>query len=418
MKLYSFPEKKIWKVLFTVYLFALLLLSRNGMLSCVLMGFYKAQILMLLVMGAGVLTFAVVNRRELKQILTDRRMLAAAVCAVLILLPMVVKRDWQLMYFSILIYLLFAVFLSYFVSMKDTAKYYVVILCALSVYAVFATYVLRLLPDKGLVSVPVFFNDKGRDYYNFGLAFVSITNVKERNFGIFREPGVYQYFLLLALYLTNYTVEWKRSRDMWLANLVLAVTMVTTMATGGVACLGLFVVVVFFDKKMYRDKRMRWIAIGLAAALAVVLAVSFATRNRIYWFVYNTLFEKFVNRTVSVTERTEAILVDLQIFLRHPIFGARLADVLHAVENNTTSTMILYAVFGFVSGSFHVLAWIALVWKKERRLWANLALLVILFMGFNTQNLTGDVFFWLFPMMALVEKLACHPKTARISDCG
>ena len=415
MKLYSFPEKKIWKVLFTVYLFALLLLSRNGMLSCVLMGFYKAQILMLLVMGVGVLTFAVVNRRELKQILTDRRMLAAAACGVLILLPMVVKRDWQLMYFSILIYLLFAVFLSYFVSVKDTAKYYVVILCALSVYAVFVTYVLRLLPDKGLVSVPVFFNDKGRNYYNFGLAFVSITNVKERNFGIFREPGVYQYFLLLALYLTNYTVEWKRSRDMWLVNLILAVTMVTTMATGGVACLGLFVVVVFFDKKMYRDKRMLWIAIGLAAALAVVLAVSFATRNRIYWFVYNTLFEKFVNRTVSVTERTEAILVDLQIFLRHPIFGARLADVLHAVENNTTSTMILYAVFGFVSGSFHVLAWIALVWKKERRLWANLALLVILFMGFNTQNLTGDVFFWLFPMMALVEKLTCHPKT--VPDC-
>ena len=404
MRLYPFPEKKIWKILFAVYLFALLMLSRNGMLSCVLMGFYKAQILMLLIMGAGVLAFVIVNRRELKRILTDRRMLAAAVCGLLILLPMVVKRDWQLMYFSILIYLLFAVFLSYFVSMKDTAKYYVVILCVLSVYAVFATYVLRLLPDNGLVGIPAFINDKGRDFYNFGLAFVSITEVKERNFGIFREPGIYQYFLLLALYLTNYTVEWKRSRDMWLANLILAVTMVTTMATGGVVCLGLLAIVLFFDKKLYRDKRLRWIAIGLAAALAVVLAVSFAARNRIYWFVYNTLFEKFVNRSDSVTERTEAILVDLQIFLRNPIFGARLADVLHAVNNNTSSTMILYAVFGFLSGSLHVLAWIALVWKKQRRLWANLALLVILFMGFNTQNLTGDVFFWLFPVMALVER--------------
>ena len=39
MKLYPFPEKKIWKVLFAVYLFALLMLSRNGMLSCVLVGF-------------------------------------------------------------------------------------------------------------------------------------------------------------------------------------------------------------------------------------------------------------------------------------------------------------------------------------------------------------------------------------------
>lgn len=404
MKLYPFPEKKIWKVLFAVYLFALLMLSRNGMLSCVLVGFYKTQILMLMVMGAGILTFAVVNRRELKQILTDRRMLAAAACGVLILLPMVVKRDWQLMYFSILIYLLFAVFLCYFVSMKDTAKYYVMILCALSVYAILATYVLRLLPDSGILNVHTFSNDKGRDYYNFGLAFVSITQVKERNFGIFREPGVYQYFLLLGLFLTNYTVEWKHSRDMWLANLILAVTMVTTMATGGVVCLGLLVIVVFFDKKMYRDKRVLWTAIGLAAALVLVLAVSFATRNKIYWLVYNTLFEKFVNRSDSVTERTEAILVDVQIFLRHPIFGAGLSEVLHAVTNNTTSTLILYAVFGFLSGSLHVLAWVALVWKKERHLWANLALLVILFMGFNTQNLTGDVFFWLFPMMALLER--------------
>ena len=404
MRLYPFPEKKIWKILFAVYLFALLMFARNGMLSCVLWGFYKTQILMLLVMGAGVMAFAVVNRRELKQIFTDRRMLAAAVCGVVILLPMAVKRDWQLMYFSMFIYLLFAVFLTYFVSLEDTAKYYVGILCVLSVYAILATYVLRLLPDGGLVSVPTFTNDKGRSFYNFGLAFVSIKQVKDRNFGIFREPGIYQYFLLLGLYLTNYTVVWKRRRDLWLANSILAVTMVTTMATGGVVCLGLFVIVVFFDKRMYRDKRPRWIAIALAAVLAVVLAVSFATKNRIYWFVYNTLFEKFVNRSDSVTERTEAILVDTQIFLRHPIFGARLSDVLHAVRNNTTSTMILYAVFGFFSGSFHVLAWVALVWEKKRQLWANLALLVILFLGFNTQNLTGDVFFWLFPMMALLER--------------
>lgn len=103
MKLYSFPEKRIWKILFGAYLFALLLLARNGMVSCVLLGLYKAQILMLLVIGAGVLTFAIVNRRELKHIFLDRRMLAAAACAGLILLPMAVKRDWQLMYFSMLL---------------------------------------------------------------------------------------------------------------------------------------------------------------------------------------------------------------------------------------------------------------------------------------------------------------------------
>ena len=33
-----------------------------------------------------------------------------------------------------------------------------------------------------------------------------------------------------------------------------------------------------------------------------------------------------------------------------------------------------------------------------------LILLVILFLPFNTQNVIHDLFFWLFPVMALMEK--------------
>ena len=37
-------------------------------------------------------------------------------------------------------------------------------------------------------------------------------------------------------------------------------------------------------------------------------------------------------------------------------------------------------------------------------MFGNLLLLVIFLMSFNTQNLVADVFFWLFPVMALVER--------------
>jgi len=274
----------------------------------------------------------------------------------------------------------------------------------LSVYSVLATYVLRILPDNGLLDVPVFVTGAGHDYYHFGLSYVSITHVASRNFGIFREPGVYQFFLLIALYLTNYCVIWKKEGHMWVANVILAVTMLTTMATGGVAALGLFVIVVYFEKKLYRDKRLLWLAIVAVSAALVIVAVSFVQKNAIYWFLYNTLFEKFINKTDSVTERAEAIRVNLQLFLSNPLVGARLTDVLHGAANNTVSTLILYAVFGFFGGTLNVLCWVALVWKKDRKLWANLALLVILFMGFNTQNLTWDLYFWLFPAMALMER--------------
>ena len=70
-------------------------------------------------------------------------------CAVILIVPMLLKRDWQLKYFSILISLLFSVFLTYFVSAAAVAKAYVVILCALGIYSVVATYGLRELAQAG-----------------------------------------------------------------------------------------------------------------------------------------------------------------------------------------------------------------------------------------------------------------------------
>ena len=404
MTYFRFPETKIWKVLFAVFLLAQLLLTRSGM-SGTLLGFVPSQVLMLVCLALAGMIFVWANRTNMKSVLCDRRMGLAAAFAVVMLLPMLIKQDWQLMYFTILLGLLLAVFLSYFVTLKETAKCYVLLMCALGVYSILATYLLRRLPDNGILEIPVFVTGAGHDYYHFGLCYVSISHVASRNFGVFREPGVYQFFLLIALYLTTYCAQWKKEYHIWLANSILAVTMLTTMATGGVIALGLFIIVAYFEKKMYRDKRLLLLAVLAVCAAAAVVIVSFLQKNAIYWFLYNTLLEKFINRTDSVTERAAAIEANLQFFFSSPLVGARLAEVLHGAANNTVSTLILYAVFGIFGGTLHVACWVALVWKKERQLWANLALLLVLFMGFNTQNLTWDLYFWLFPAMALVERV-------------
>ena len=121
------------------------------------------------------------------------------------------------MYGTLLAGFYLAVFLSYFTTVKEVAGYYVRILCVLAVYSLVATYLLRRLPDAGLLAVPQMINTKGNGYYNFGLCYVSITHVAYRNFGMFREPGVYQFFLMVGLYLNNYWVEWKKESHMWLA---------------------------------------------------------------------------------------------------------------------------------------------------------------------------------------------------------
>ena len=393
----------MWKLLFAAFLLLQLFVTRSGMMFRQLEFLEKQALMIGSILLAG-LVFLWRNRADWKKLFLDTRMAAAVFFAAVMLLPMVLKRDWQLMYFTIFLGLLLAVFLSYFVTLRETARYYVLLLCSLSLYAILATYLLRRLPDNGIWNVPQFLNGADNAFYDFGLCNVSITHVASRNFGVFREPGVYQFFILIGLYLTNYWVDWEKESHMWITNAILAATMLSTMATGGVIELGLFAVVLFFDKKMYRDKRLRLAAIALVIAAFIVVIISFLQKNAIYWFLYDTLLEKFINKTDSVTDRTAAFAANIELFFQHPIVGAGMSEVLHTVRNNTSSTLILYAAYGILGGTLNVACWAAFVWKRERPLLLNLALLVILFMAFNTQNLTWDLYFWLFPVMALLER--------------
>ena len=116
------------------------------------------------------------------------------------------------------------------------------------------------------------------------------------------------------------------------------------------------------------------------------------------------MVSKLFTLTDSTSARLDTVVHGVTTFLKSPLLGSNIATVLHGVVDNTSSTLILLGFFGIMGGLFHVTTWVALVWKKEHKLWVNLMLLMTLFMSFNTQNLTWDVFFWLFPVMALVER--------------
>jgi len=284
MRYYPFPEKKSTKILTALFLAALLFLARDTLVTSSILGFNKSQFAMLgLICIAGVL-FLVHNRSHWKDILLDKRMALILASAIIVLLPMIVKRDWQMMYLSVLLCLLTAVFLTYFISFRELAKYYILILTVLGVYSIVAMWILRpLLIDTGMIAMPVFYNQMDVMFHNFFLSFVSDSYVKTRNFGIFREPGVYQYFIILALFLNNYAVKWNSNRIYWVCNFALAATMLTTLATGGVAELGLLAVIVFFDKKLYKEKRA-WIIIGVCAlVLFVLVAYIIMDQGNLYW---------------------------------------------------------------------------------------------------------------------------------------
>ena len=410
MNRYTILSEKKDKPLLFVFLFFLLYLCRDTLISSSVLGVDMAAVVTAALAAALGAAFLLRNRHHWKQILLDRRVLLAGLYTLVFLVPMIAKGDWQLMYFSVLLCLLIGVFLTYITSWRVLVKYYVLTMTVLGIFSMVATYGLRILPDKGIFDVPVLFNAIGYKFHNFGLAFVSDEFVKNRNFGIFREPGVYQYFIILALVLNNYSITWEKQRYLWFVNIALAFTMVTTFATGGVAELGLLVLVVFFDKKLYKDKLGRIAAVTVVVGVVVVVIVSIVQKNALYWALWDMIVWKLLMDSDSASDRTMSLIVNWDLFRKNPLLGVKLSDVLYALPNNTSSTTILMAGCGIGATLVHVVAWVAMIWEKGRKLWVNLALVLILFVSFNTQNMLADLFFWLFPVMALTETVASWGK--------
>ena len=403
MKYYPFPDNKLTKIFTGMLVLVLLLLARDTMLMTCIIGFTRSYAITVAVLALSGIVFMAYNRKNLKNILCDSRILLLAAAAVVYLVPMAAKQDWQMMYASILLGSCVAVFLTYFTDHRQIGRYYVLFMTALAVYSLIATYLLRGLVEQGLFSVPIFSNSGVRDYYNFGFAYPTVVDHRTRNFGIFREPGVYQFFLILALYLNNWKTEWDKEWKLWLVNVILAVTMLSTQSTNGIVELGLLIVIVFFDKKLYKSRAISALFALAALAVAAVVAYSLLTKTILYDYL-RVVFLKLVVRSNSATARMESILVDLRFFLSNPLFGEKISTVLYAVVDNTSSTMILFAISGILGGLLHLAGWVALVWQKQRNVIWNLALVAMVLMSFNTQNLTWDILFWLFPMMALTEK--------------
>ena len=407
MKYYRFPDNKLVKLCFPILLFALQVVARSTMFSSSLIGFNQSQMIMIcLVVLVGSL-FCAVNRKNLKQIFCDRRMFLMVGSALVVLVPMLVKRDFQQMYLAVLLCWLFAVFLTYFTDTRELGRWYVLIMTALSAVSLVGMFILKPLALAGILPQIRFDSPGGWHMFNFGLTFVCDKNVDMDNamraFGIFREPGLFQIFLFIAIQLNNDWVVWKKSWYMWAVDAVLFVSLLMTFATGGVLALGLYIVFLFFDKGLYRDRRIQILAV-IAVVLGIGLLAYAVSQRGIWAYELVGMIAKIFNQTESYTDRLDAVFADAAYFFENPFVGADLAEVLFSVSNNTATSPIMFAVFGIVGGCVHVLSWVALAWKRNRHWAMNLLLMLILFVPFNTQNVMADMFFWMFPMMALSEQ--------------
>lgn len=114
---------------------------------------------------------------------------------------------------------------------------YIVVLATVSLVC---TYLVKPVVAMFGSLFPIVVNSAGVGFYNMHLCYVAINERQIRNFGIFREPGVYAIFLIVAIiFLINNKERLEKKKYLGYL-VVLLVTLVSTFSTTGF--LALFVV--------------------------------------------------------------------------------------------------------------------------------------------------------------------------------
>lgn len=415
MTYYRFPENRLTRALAFVAMFLLLVFCRDTYITHFVVNLEISTVITMGVVCLIGIAFLICNRRNLKAVFTDRRMLLLVVAALVSLVPMVVKRDWTMMYFSILFCICVGVFFSYFATVEQMAKVYVLTLVPIVVYGLLATYVFLPLLELGFYSMPVFTYSCG-DYLNYGLCWVAYRNTIHyfRLYTIFREPGVTQFFLILALYMNNYWIIWKNRRTYWALNILFAAAVAATLSTTGMVELLLLIPAIFIDKKLYKDKQIMKLTIAACIAGALALFAIFLRGGTLWeqiWAIVDKLMT--VTQRGSGFARFDAMVKNMEQFVQSPLVGKRVAETMHnpaLIDFNISSSTILFAIWGIAGGVFHVACWFALVWKKNSGSLTSLMILFLLAFSINSQGFVAELFIWLFPVMAAAERvLPCLP---------
>ena len=151
------------------------------------------------------------------------------------LIGMVAYGDFAPDNFVFLMVLWCGILVSHLLTFEQFTQSFIRIMLILCLYSLLCSYVLMpLVMNAGLSSFGTVINPNGDvPYVDFIFSFALKYFGLQRNYGLFREPGVYQIFILAALAMELFM---SRQKIRVFRLVVLLGTLITTFSTIGIVC--------------------------------------------------------------------------------------------------------------------------------------------------------------------------------------
>jgi len=296
--------------------------------------------------------------------LTLRVSYASCLCAIMCCFVIVcafVNNDIRVGYFYKCILLFLAYEFTSTIRLDEMGQLYEKILLLFTTISLFGM-LLVVVARPFLSILPIFVNSANSTFYNGFLFMIYIGNNIYRDYGIFREPGVFQIYIIIAFIFHIYY-----SNPVKISHIIIYVlgVLLTFSTTGYIALVPVLILYFINDNKRVNNKKKIIVEILLIFGLIYLATQTTLLSGN------GVVFDKFENtKRYTTIARFASMTSNFEIWLNHPFFGAGLDNVSKlfpiltgikygfASEHNTNTFMNELATYGIFYTSIFIYGYI------------------------------------------------------------
>lgn len=321
----------------------------------------------------------------LVSLLISKEMMICYSMCLLIFLTALINDDLRRGYYYKCIILLISCILTVLFDFDGFALFYERMIYILALISV-VLFSVSIINSAFFSAFPLFQNSAGTTFNTVFVWFLPTSKALMRNYGIFREPGVYQMFLIWALVFNLKVLPNPKIFHTY----VYILALVFTYSTTGYIALFCFLMLFLVNTQNNMSKRNKFIVIAL-----VCVGICYVVQNTNLLSADGVVFNKFSNQKRNTTvARYASIIVNYHIWKQSPIFGAGLTSVeslfprlslslLGKVSNHNTNTIMCeLATFGIIYALIFVGGYMKFAKKISKNFFEYiLVVLIILIMS-------------------------------------
>lgn len=297
-------------------------------------------------------------------------------------------------------------------SFYDIAKCFSNIIIIISIYScvIYIAVILKAIPLKTVTNIADSFvlTAYGCQFYS------ELGEMVLRNSSIFREPGVYMIMLNFAIIFQLFVVKENR---MWCNVIILIISLITSLSTGGFICLAL-ILIIYFVNTIKGIGTIAMISVTISALILPAIGEEYI--DLVFYSKFNE-----IETSGSGFARMSSFFIPLNIFLKYPLLGCgfdqfKLEYVQMGQElynryinpqgMSTNTVMNIFAIWGIFVGIFFVYGFyrLAKLITIGRNVANSLLMVLCLFMIFSNESMPYWPFIYIFMLYGISAKNLCE----------